>query len=614
MIKDLQSCNNFVFLETIRKDEENYFSYLFLDPVKIIEAPDIDRVGPAFDEIDELVKNGYYAAGYVAYEAGFAFIKNILKSGDLSSFPYPLVWFGIYKDPVVLDHRKDSADMPWIENWNPLSGEQPCELKNMQACISEADYYKKIERIKNYLECGETYEINFTWNTSFSFSGSPFALYNDLKKKQSVSYAAFLKNDDLRILSFSPELFFRRTGDKIAARPMKGTIKRGRNLIEDEENIRRLRESKKDMAENIMIVDLVRNDLGKMCEPGSIKVNKLFDIEKYETVFQMTSTVEGRLRPGISYHEIFKNLFPCGSITGAPKCRSMEIIREVENDYRGIYTGAIGFIAPGDKAVFNIAIRTPVIQGNSGTMGIGGGIVWDSTPGDEYRESILKKEFLVKPVQEFKLLETILYCNGKYRLLSEHLERMAGSAEYFCFSFDAMKIIERLKQYAARTDENTAYRIRLLLDKRGEVSVEGWKLDIAGKRFHGNIALAGAKTNTDDTFLYHKTTNRSLYAGFYELAVKEGLADIIFINERGELTEGCISNIFIKREDELITPPPGCGLLNGIMRQYLLKKKKNMREDIISAEDLRRADAIYICNSVRGIGRVELVDRVLNIS
>ncbi|HUU49505.1 MAG TPA: aminodeoxychorismate synthase component I [Nitrospinota bacterium] len=606
--REIQGSEDLVILETVKTDSENFKSFVFLHPLCILKTSKIDEVESVLREIEGFLKKGLYVAGYIAYEAGYAFETKLKSLLSNVCFSHPLIWFGVFENPCMIDLR--DSKFKWEEYNNLFPESFSYEISGFDLNISEDEYKSKIEQIKNYISSGDTYQINFTWNIHFSFQGSPLALYDDLRKKQRVSYAAYIRSGNTHTISYSPELFFRRSGNKIITRPMKGTMKRGRTLSEDRKNMNLLHNCEKNRAENLMIVDLLRNDLGKISEIGTVKVNKLFEVERYETLFQMTSTVEGELKPKTTYLEIFKSLFPSGSVTGAPKIRSMEIINELEKDHRGIYTGAIGYISPYEEAVFNIAIRTPVIKENKGVMGIGSGIVWDSKAEDEYRECSLKMRFLTEVVQEFKLLETILYYKGKYWLLKPHIQRLKQSAEYFGFSFDSEEFFVSLKQNAEQLDNEERYKVRVLVDKSGKFSIENVKLGIS-KKDDGFIALSNKKMDSKNIFLFHKTTNRDIYDKLYLKAQRMGLTDLIFTNERGEITEGCISNIFIRRNGKFITPPVDCGLLNGVMRQYILRKRKNVKEDIITLNDLRTSEKIYLCNSVRGIIKVNLSDKFI---
>jgi len=611
--ENLYDRDNAVILETARIDRLNTRSFAFLDPAEVLAAFTPDGVETVLSEADRYVEAGWYAAGYLAYEAGYTFEDRLVKLVPVTEPRDPLAWFGIYAEPLI-------RDFTLMEQYNggTESGESSdslnrgYEIAAAALDVEEGEYLQAVGRIRDYIASGDTYQINYTLGVRFFFSGSHVALYRDLKHKQAVSYAAYIRHGETRILSLSPEMFFRRSGDRITTRPMKGTMRRGRTPGEDRENSELLRTSIKNRAENVMIVDLLRNDIGTVARTGSVAVTGLFDIERYETLFQMTSTVEGTLSHGTGYCEIFRRLFPCGSVTGAPKIRSMEIIRELEKSPRGVYTGAIGYMGPGGEAAFNVAIRTPVIRGNEGVMGIGSGIVWDSDPVEEYRECRLKADFFFMPACDFELLETLLYRAGRYRLLDSHIRRMAESAGYFDFGFDAAGLAAFLSAYARGLADKGPYRVRVLCDRRGRFRAEHAPLvtSPAGKE-PGRVAFAGTSVDSGEVMLYHKTTRREMYNTMYELACKNGLTDVLFRNERGEITEGAISNVFIRREESLLTPPVTCGLLGGLMRHYILGKLKHAREEVLTPDDIREADEIFLCNSVRGVMRVRLVDEVL---
>lgn len=382
---------------------------------------------------------------------------------------------------------------------------------------------------------------------------------------------------------------------------MKGTISRGRYLEEDVLVRRRLQKSDKNQAENLMIVDLLRNDLGAISEFGTVRVEKLFEIEKYETVFQMTSTISSRLKIN-KISETLEKLFPCGSITGAPKIRTMEIINSLESSPRGIYTGSIGIITK-NFSEFNVAIRTPVIKNGEGEIGIGGGITWYSDSEEEYQEAILKSKFIqIPPIEDFKLIETILLKNSKLYLLNLHLKRLKKSAKYFNFKFDIEYTMNELKKAIKGIEDKR--KVRLLLSRNEKVEVE--ILPLKNKQDFSYIKISPERTNSNDIFLFHKTTNRYLYNKYYEKAQEEGLIDYIFLNERGEITEGCIHNIVILKDNKLLTPKRESGLLKGVMLEYL-SQKTSIKEHSLTIQDLENADKIYLCNSVSGIKRVSLL-------
>jgi para-aminobenzoate synthetase/4-amino-4-deoxychorismate lyase len=385
--------SNVVLLETSKYDRENFRSYLFTDPVAVITINAIDEVPYLFSKIEEYLKQNYYLAGYLCYECGYHFEK--ILSNLAVTLAYPIAWFGVYERPIVFNHLDDIVENYTVTG-NPVKEVFSKEFKteHLEFNIPHPEYIQKIGRIKDYIAQGDVYQINFTGKYTFKFSGSSLGLYECLKRKQNVSYGAFINTDGLLVCSLSPELFFRLEGDRITTKPMKGTARRGKTPEEDEALREGLRNDVKNKAENLMIVDLLRNDIGRISKFGSVRVSELFSVEHYQTLFQMTSTVEGRILEDVNHYELFKAIFPGGSVTGAPKIRAMEIINELESEPRGIYTGSIGYFSPERKAVFNIAIRTVVICKDGGEMGTGGGIVWDSDPESEYEECRVKAHFL----------------------------------------------------------------------------------------------------------------------------------------------------------------------------------------------------------------------------
>ncbi len=476
-------------------------------------------------------------------------------------------------------------------------------IKNIESNIEKNEYVKDINYIREAISNGETYQVNYTFKTKFQFDGNTEKLFYDLCMKQSVSYSAFIRFDDWDILSLSPELFFRRNKDKLIVKPMKGTIKRGVNNEDDEVKSCELYNSIKNRAENVMIVDLLRNDIGKISKIGSVKVSKLYEIEKYETLFQMTSTIESQLKYDTSWTKLIASIFPSGSVTGAPKINTMRIIDKLEKEPRGIYTGSIGYISPNNCGIFNVAIRTVVINKAEkyGEMGIGSGIVYDSSAEAEFDECILKANFLTSRYVDFQLIETMLLQDNKYYLLDLHLRRLKESSEYFGFQYDEEKIITTLNDNCS----DGKYRIRLLLSKDGEITVTKSRLDDIGSD-PKIVTFSDIKTDPDNIFYYHKTTNRNIYDQELKKAREEGYFDILFINDRYEVTEGAISDIVIKDEDIYYTPPVRSGLLNGVFRQHLFESNFPIEEKVLKREDILNAKKIYLINSVRGMMEVTL--------
>lgn len=598
-----------MLFETGRFDEANSKSHILTDPVKFIKIYRFQDVRRAFERIEEYSKR-YYLAGYFSYELGYYFERAFFKSKD--SFPYPLIDLCVFKKITTFDHRtgrvlskakgKLSSGLSGLFADKP--GNRDFDVENLKLSFTKPEYLRKISRIKEHIKNGDTYQANFTGKYTFNFSGNAFSFYRDLKERQNVSYGAFCKFGDEYILSLSPELFFKKDGRHIISKPMKGTVKRGINIEEDKRRISELKHSAKESAGNLMIVDLIRNDLGRVCETGSVKVPSLFDIEKYNTLFQMTSAVTGTLKNDTSYFDIFKGFFPGGSVTGAPKIRTMQILKAIENGPRNVYCGALGLIFPGDKAVFNLPIRTISIKGGKGEMGVGGGIVIDSDSEEEYRECLLKAKFLTERYKPFHLIETILW-DRKYRLLEEHLKRMRRSAEYFDFAFDRGKVTGQLKNTKKKFKKHRSYRARLLLSKEGDITVEASEIERNGKRAAEPVAISKFRTAPDNPFLYHKTTNRDLYGAEYRRCRAKGYFDVLFLNTKGEVTEGAITNIVIKKNGEYYTPPVSSGLLPGIFRSHLLKNRR-VKEKAIFLNDLLNADKVFLCNSVRGLVGVKI--------
>ncbi|MBN1797659.1 MAG: aminodeoxychorismate synthase component I [Spirochaetales bacterium] len=588
-------------METLKFDTTPSRSLLFHDPVKVLKTYQIDEVEAVLCALDDYIEQGYYAAGFIAFEAGFAFTPRLKKLIKKDRSDFPLVWLGIYKQPRIYDYSHQM-----IKHGERIPAAQYASIDGaIETRMDFTGYQKKIDEIKKFIRRGDTYQINFTWNTHFSLSGSAYAFYNEVKNIQPVSYAAYIDTGQQFVLSFSPELFFTKVGNKIVTKPMKGTIRRGMTSDEDEKLKQQLFTSEKNRAENLMIVDLLRNDLGRICEPGSVTVEKLFEIESYRTLFQMTSTISGQLKVGTSYFEIFKGLFPCGSVTGAPKIRSMEIIRELETEDRGVYTGAIGYISPTGKSVFNVAIRTPIIYNQNGTMGIGSGIVWDSAADEEYEESLLKMNFLTQKQQDFQIYESMLWENGEYFLLDYHMERIAESAHFFSFEFSADDFCKALSENKHKLNGNTCYKVKISVSRHGRFAVTNEEI-VQTPQDEVLIGIAKQKVSSDNRFLYHKTTRRHMYDQLLKTGRAKGLWDVVMQNERGEITEGCRSNIFIKDGGKMITPPVSCGLLAGTMRRHILESNPQAEEGIITVNRLRGAGQIFMCNSVRKIVNVKL--------
>ena len=599
ILTHLSSKDNYLFLETRKRSVSDFRSYLFTGPKKIICCDKIDKIKTCLDDIQMWVDKGYFAAGFISYEAASAF-EETLHRKYMDGFP--LLWFGIYRAPIIYDHRRVrfTDDSPGSDY----------TLSDIDLNISRQEYMGAISEIKSYIESGHTYQVNYTYKLNFGFSGSVSDLYLALRRNQSVSYSALIGFGNRRIISLSPELFFRKKGRSIQVKPMKGTAMRGRYLSEDRAREKELNSCLKNRSENIMIVDLLRNDLGRISEIGTVNTKNLFDVESYESLLQMTSTVEGKLDKEISLYELLKAIFPSGSVTGAPKISTMDIIGKLEKEPRHIYTGGIGFISPRKEAVFNVAIRTLVLDTakNRGEMGVGSGIVYDSDPGKEYDECRLKAEFLEAENKDFQLIETMLWQNDKgFPLLGLHLQRLAESAEYFKFEYKEKHICAKLKTESRDFRADKDYRVRLLLYRTGDARITHSLLgpDIYDKY----IAISGVRTSSSDPYLFHKTTKRRIYDEAFKQCRECGLYDMIFCNEKGQVTEGAISNIFIKKGSIYYTPPLECGVLNGVYRRYMIRNDiLRVKEKILYADDIISSQEIILTNAVRGMAKVRFID------
>ena len=601
-----------VLLQTSRFDADNHHSYLFLHPIRTISAQTLDDIPNLFQQIEQALAEGHHVAGFLSYECGYHFEPHVgiplPQQQDL-----PLAWFGVYPPPIIYNHAEARFEGLVPNLPITLPSEQAHFTGSPTLTISESDYAANIDKIKQYIQSGDTYQVNFTDRVTLQTSAEPASLFATLTESQPVAYSALLNVAGHHILSLSPELFFRmegrKEGDRITTRPMKGTMPRGLDTTEDEQQSHRLQRDEKNRSEHVMIVDLLRNDLGRICTMGTVQVDDLFSIERYETLLQMTSTISGTLRPNLRFYDIFRNIFPSGSITGAPKIRTMQIIRELEHTPRGIYTGSIGHISPSGRAAFNVAIRTLVLKDGLATMGVGGGIVADSNPADEYRECLLKAKFLTQTHPTFQLIETMRWDEKtvEIRFLSLHLDRLEASATYFDRPFNRALIQSHITNLCSKLPADEPHRIRLLLDATGTPTITHTPITPEPPTL--TVRISTERTHSSDVFLRHKTTHRDLYERELAKARTEGCNEVLFLNERNELTEGAISNLFLQREGKLLTPPLASGVLPGIYRRHLLETNPSVEERILTPQDLDTAEAIFLCNSVRGLRRITSIIR-----
>jgi len=573
------------------------------DFVEVIETRQPAEVLDKLEAVERAVAGGLYAAGFVSYEAAPAMDAAFRThpAGNL-----PLLWFGLFRR--MTEQAEEKGDRSNLPRSGPLGAWHKLDLSPFSAgnagsfsvgpwqpSVTPEHYAAALDRIRDYIARGHTYQVNYTFRLRANFHGDSWNFFRRLAAAQRGQYGAYIDTGPHVLCSASPELFWQLDGDALLTRPMKGTCPRGLTSAEDRRRPIALAESPKDRAENAMIVDMMRNDVGRIAARGSVRVVSAFDVEKYPTLYQMTSTVAARTAAPLT--EIMRALFPSASITGAPKVRTMEIIRELEADARGVYTGSIGWLAPGRKARLSVAIRTVVIDraGGAAEYGVGGGIVWDSDKAGEYAECATKAAVLTTEVPPFKLLETLLF-DGKrgYFLLEEHLGRLAESAGYFDFTVDLGEVRSRLAALA-RGLPLGSHRVRLLVDRGGRVAVESSPAPVPSPG-PWRLRLADQPIAAGNVFLYHKTTCRGVYATAWGAGTD--CDDVVLRNEHGQVTETTIANLVVEKNGRLVTPPVACGLLPGVFRGHLLQTGK-ICEEIVTVEDLRRCPRLFAVNSLR---------------
>jgi len=556
---------------------------LFEDPHDVLTARSVAEVPGVMAAADQALRDGYYVAGWVAYEAGPAFDSALVTQppGNV-----PLVCFGVYTErqsaPELVAPDEASSPLTWTPALTP------------------AQHARGVATIREAIADGETYQINYTFRLHADLgtsgprdSGTLAPLYASLASAERVPYAAFLETDEWSVLSVSPELFFARDGQRLITKPMKGTAPRGRWTAEDDAHAEALRTSEKNRAENVMIVDLCRNDLTRVCRVGTVEATSLFEVQRYPTVWQMVSTVEGALLDGALLTDIFGALFPAGSITGAPKSSSMRLITDLEHAPRGVYCGAIGYASPDGRATFNVAIRTMTVHRPTGRAeyGVGGGITWDSTAPDEHAEAMQKAACLeVRP--PFSLIETLRWESGEYVRLDAHLARLGDSADYFGFAFDEPNIRSAISP--SPHPPISPSRVRLTIDFEGTLGVTHQPMDVTPEA--PTFAVALTPVDSSNRWLFHKTTRREVYD--HHKAAHPNVFDVLLWNERGELTEFTRGNVVLELDGRMVTPPRECGLLGGVFRQGLIDSSQ-IAEAVVMVSDLRRATRIWFVNSLR---------------
>lgn len=573
---------------------------LFTDPVDLAVAHTPEEVPAALEKIAAARAKGLHAAGFFAYELGYV-LEPKLAHRMPEGRTVPLLWFGLYAAPMVMSNRDVET---WLETKTATASHK---FSDVQLAWDEADYLKRFDEVQKRIRAGDIYQMNLTFKVRFQLDGSPLTFYRELRRKQRVAHGGIIDTGQVTVLSASPELFILRDGDAIETRPMKGTAARKGQIAEDAEQRMTLASDAKQRAENLMIVDLMRNDIGRISETGSVEVTDLFTVETYKTLHQMTSGVRAKLRPDLDLSGLLEAIFPPGSITGAPKIRAMELIDDLEDEPRGVYCGSIGHLSPDGREAFNVVIRTPVIfRDGRGEMGIGSGVVYDSDGANEYAECLLKMKFLTDPPRPFQLIETMLHEPGKGLWLFEgHLARLKASASYFGFECDEMAVRYAIYEAIVAAGEDSRLRVRLTVGEDGVPMVTTTKIAAPVTGGVMRYVVSPTRLNSANPFLYHKTTRRDLYDeewAHYNETV--GADEVLYLNEDGRLAEGSRTSIFVEQEGVLVTPPLGTGVLPGVLRADLLKSGRAV-EGVLVLDDLAEDADVYLGNSVRGLVRAK---------
>lgn len=542
---------------------------VFTDSDVVLTTRDVREVRDVVSAAERAALDGKWVLGFLSYEAAPAFDSHLAVR---PASQLPLAWFAVFDKPDA----------------TPLPAAQPRESQSWSMHTTKAEFHHAVQTIRDEIAAGHTYQVNFT-TRMHGVVEQPRALYEAMRHAQGAGYFAFIETDEFAVISASPELFFELKERRLRTRPMKGTRPRGRYFGEDALIAAELAGSEKERAENLMIVDLLRNDLGRVAEFGTVEVSSLYNVETYRTVHQLTSTIECTVREDVKLVDVFDALFPCGSVTGAPKISTMGMIAELETEPRAVYCGALGVIAPGGAATFNVPIRTVCVDlpGGRAVYGTGAGITFDSDADAEYAEIVAKSVVLTELFPKFELLETMRMENGRVIRSDRHLNRLMESATYFGFNVDKGEMRKTLRT-VKRTDRG---RVRLLVSEDGTARLEAFPIDeVESPR----VALAHQAVCSSDRFLYHKTTNRAVY----DNARIAGCWDVLLWNERGEVTEFTRGNVVAEIDGERYTPPVACGLLAGIYRGELLETGK-ITERVLSKADVLAATKVWFVNSLR---------------
>jgi para-aminobenzoate synthetase/4-amino-4-deoxychorismate lyase len=600
-----------ILLDTASPSGHNCLSYLFTRPLRTLCAKNYQEVAGLLKQID-VYSRDFWVCGYLSYEAGYALEPRLVPLQTAAGkSTFPLGWFGVFKKPHIFNHctgRWNTA--PAVAAGLRESADRPdAGALRLSTAMRRQEYTRAINRIRQYIAQGDIYQANFTFDMYLKTTLSPFDIYRRIRNNQPAPYCAYIAHEHGHITSFSPELFFSMRGASITVKPMKGTARRGLSSSHDKEVASALASDTKNRAENIMIVDLLRNDLGRICRNATVRTRRIFEVETHHTLHQMTSTVTGTLKKSCSFADIINAVFPSGSVTGAPKIRTMEILEKLERGNRGVYTGAIGFVSPDRSAVFNVPIRTlqKLRKETRWRFRVGGGIIWDSGAGQEWEECETKSRFITDALPRFELIETILWKNGCFAYLGEHLSRLESSAAYFGIPLDTKILRRRITGLRRRLGQARRMRVRILCDGKGNLRSEAVSPEKGWSQRPLTLVKSKKHTDANNPFLYHKTTYRPWYQAAAKAAMDGKCYDTVFTNTKNEITECAMNNIFVRLGDLLYTPPIECGCLPGVLRAALLKSGK-CREKILYEKDISGADEIYCGNSVRGLVQVYPAD------
>jgi para-aminobenzoate synthetase / 4-amino-4-deoxychorismate lyase len=552
----------------------------FGEPDQVLMARTLDEVAGVLQQVQACAQAGQWCVGYVRYEAAPAFDAALQVHASQES-DGPLAWFGVH-------HATLAHEAPWQD----LTPEPAVEWQPM---LDRAAFDTGMVSIHASIANGEFYQVNYTAPLVAAFNGAALPWFHALRRAQPRAYSAFIDTGDEQVLSVSPELFFDWNDGHLLSRPMKGTAPRGGTPEEDAAQAQALRSSPKEQAENVMIVDLIRNDLSRVAQPFSVKVPRLFHLEALPSVWQMTSDVEAKSREGTTLVDVFNALFPCGSITGAPKVQAMRTLRALEPEARGVYCGAVGVVRPGGHATFNVAIRTVVVRDGTARCGIGSGITADARPDGEWAEWQSKRRFLERASQPFELLETLALRDGQWNHLENHLLRMAGAAQHFGFVWTPEMVRTALDALQAAHPQG-AWRVRLLLQPDGHCTSQAFALTETPQPVRLQLADHPLQSAHSE-FVRFKTTRRAHYDAF--TPTDPQVFDTILWNANGELTECTRGNLALQLDGQWVTPALACGLLSGVERAVLLRRGV-LVERVLRVEDLQRAQGLMFLNSLRG--------------